>query len=448
LKEKAIIIGGGIAGLLAARVLSTYFKQVLIIEKDRYPEKAVPRNGVPQSHHIHILLMRGKQILDELFPNLEANLISRGANKVDLLADVKYYLATGVAMRPKSGLYTLACSRPLLEYAIRNEILDNYQNVQILDNAKVANLFYDEMDNKVIGVNTISNNSYHKFYGELIVDASGRMSETVKWLENIGLEKPKEKRVDSYIGYASREYEATNDFKFDWKSLIVLTKPPVNPRMAVVYPVENNSIMVGLLGLGRTYPPTEDEGFKKFARQIGVDELDEILKDSKPTSPIFGYRERGSRQYQFEKMEKWPENFVVLGDSVCAFNPFYGQGITVAALCAKALDKSLKNEKKHIKKGFARRFQKKIAKVNSFPWLLGTSEDLRWPTTKGTSFNFIVRSIQKYVNKVMLLGPESELATRSFFSMMHLLKPPIVLFHPKIIMQIFAKEVTKKISHT
>lgn len=85
----------GVAGLLAARVLSSHFEQVIVLEKDVYPEKAMPRNGIPQSHHIHILLMKGKQIFTELFPNLESVLISKGAHKVDLLADVKYHLATG-----------------------------------------------------------------------------------------------------------------------------------------------------------------------------------------------------------------------------------------------------------------------------------------------------------------------------------------------------------------
>lgn len=447
LKEKTIIIGGGIAALLAAKVLSSYFRQVLIIEKDSYSEKALPRNGVPQSHHIHILLIKGKQILSEFFPNLEANLISKGAHKIDLLADVKYYLATGIAMRLESGLSTLACTRPLLENTIRDELLTNYQNVQFLDNAKVVDLLFDHGNNKVIGVNTHSSNSYHKFYGKLIVDASGRRSETAKWLEEIGL-KPKEIRISSYIGYTTKKFEIPNDFKFDYKALIVLTKPPVNPRMAVVYPVENNNIMIGLLGLGKTYPPTDNEGFIDFARKIGVKELDEILKNLKPISPIFGYRERSSRQYLYEKIEGWPENFIVVGDSVCAFNPFYGQGITVAAICAKALDEYLKKYgKSHLEKGFAKRFQKKIAKVNSFPWLLGSSEDLRWPTTGGPSSNFVIRLMQRYVNEVMLLGPESEIATRSFFAMMHLLKSPIVLFHPKIMIQLFSNKVIKKLLH-
>ena len=74
----AIIIGGGIAGLLAARVLHDHFKEVVIIEKDKYPLQAGPRNGTPQSNHIHVLLIKGKEILLRLFPDLERNLVAKG----------------------------------------------------------------------------------------------------------------------------------------------------------------------------------------------------------------------------------------------------------------------------------------------------------------------------------------------------------------------------------
>ncbi len=235
----------------------------------------------------------------------------------------------------------------------------------------------------------------------------------------------------------------------DWKSLIVLTNPPVNPRMAVIYPVEGDNIfMVGLLGIGKTYPPTDKAGFMEFAKQIGVVEVKEIIEKSKPVSSIFGYREIGSRKYLFDKMKKWPDNFIALGDSVCSFNPIYGRGITVVAMCAKILKSQLENNRKTnnpIEKGFDQSFQRKVAKANSFPWLLGTSEDLRWPRSEGTRPNPLTKIMQKYVNDVMLLGPGSEIATRSFFAMLHLLKSPLVLFHPSIILHILYKKLVKNI---
>ncbi|MGC2684024.1 MAG: hypothetical protein WA323_19365 [Candidatus Nitrosopolaris sp.] len=177
-------------------------------------------------------------------------------------------------------------------------------------------------------------------------------------------------------------------------------------------------------------------------------EIYEAIKYADPVSQIYGYRENGSRQIHYEKMKNGPENFIAFGDSVSAFNPFYGQGITTAAIGATILNKSLrdfrrKREGKPTKDliGFAKEFQKRIAKVNSFPWLLGTSEDLRWPTTEGQSPNLFTRLIQKYSNHVMLLGPKSHIATKSFFEMMYMVKSPLVLFHPKIILDMILTKI-------
>jgi len=81
--EKAIVIGGSIAGLLAARVLSDHFEEVVLLEKDNFTDDGKARNGAPQANHVHILLVKGKEILQEFFPELEMNLIKRGTAKIE-----------------------------------------------------------------------------------------------------------------------------------------------------------------------------------------------------------------------------------------------------------------------------------------------------------------------------------------------------------------------------
>jgi len=456
-EDKSIVIGGGIAGLLASRVLSEHFTNVVLIEKDHYPKNAGPRNGTPQANHVHVLLMKGKQILTDLFPNLERNLLDKGAHKIDLLADARYLLKTGWAMRFDSGKYTIACTRQLLEYTIRNEILTHYTNIEILEDTRVTGLVAgdnkkeDELNDHrtIVGVTTVFQNAQRIVYGQLIVDASGTNSETSNWLEKLGFERPPETKVNSYIGYATRQFRRRpTDNNANWKVMIILTQPPDNPRMGIIYPVEKELWWVGILGIGKTYPPTTEEGFLDFARKLAGNEIYEVIKYAEPVSQIYGYRENGSKQVHYEKIKNGPENFIAFGDSVSAFNPFYGQGITTAAIGATILNKSLcdfrrKRERKSTKDllGFAKEFQKRIAKVNSFPWLLGTSEDLRWPTTEGQSPNLFTRLIQKYSNHVMLLGPKSHIATISFFEMMHMVKSPIVLFHPKIILDMILTKI-------
>ena len=133
-------------------------------------------------------------------------------------------------------------------------------------------------------VNTLSNNALPDFYyGPLIVDATGRRSEIVQWLEQISFGKPPILKINSWIGYATQKHKIHNDLNLDWKSLVVLTNPMVIPQMAVIHPVEGDGIvMLGLLGIGKTYPPTDKAGFMEFAKQTGVDEVKEITEKSKP----------------------------------------------------------------------------------------------------------------------------------------------------------------------
>jgi 2-polyprenyl-6-methoxyphenol hydroxylase-like FAD-dependent oxidoreductase len=143
-QQAAVIIGGGIAGLLAARVLCGHFKEVIIMEKDKYPSQAGPRNGTPQSNHIHVLLIKGKEILLKLFPNLEGKLVAKGAHIVNLTNDVDYYIGTGYSIKFESNLTTIACTRHLLEHEIKNEIIENFPNVRLLENTWVTGLVIEK----------------------------------------------------------------------------------------------------------------------------------------------------------------------------------------------------------------------------------------------------------------------------------------------------------------
>ena len=131
-----------------------------------------------------------------------------------------------------------------------------------------------------------------------------------------------------------------------------------------------------------------------------------------PDSEIHGYRVQGSRRYHYESMSSWPENFLVLGDAVAVFNPYYGQGITSAALGVKVLENMLKNQT--FNKDFTKKFQKTLAKTISLPWILGTSEDLRWPTTVGKRPDVITKMIQNHAQKVLLLGLKAKLPLNRF----------------------------------
>jgi len=67
LGERAVVLGASMGGLLAARVLADFFGTVTVVERDELPDDPANRRGGPQGRHVHVLLPRGAQMLDELF---------------------------------------------------------------------------------------------------------------------------------------------------------------------------------------------------------------------------------------------------------------------------------------------------------------------------------------------------------------------------------------------
>ena len=435
MQEKAIVIGGSISGLLAARVLSDYFKEVILIEKDNCIDNGKVRIGTPQANHIHILLVKGREILQDFFPELEGDLLKKGANKIDFLNNSRYHLPSGWAPKFNSGIITFACTRTLLENTIRHQI-KKISKIKIEQGKQIIS-FVLEKSNRI----SLKTKDGKVIHGDLIVDCTGRNTKTPSWLEDIGFSKIRETKIDSFVRYSTRRYVPSKKDR-EWKMLVILNKPITNPRLGGIYPIEDGKWLVGLYSIGKNYPPTDEKGFLEFAKHLENRELYDALKDAVPDSEIYGYQVQGSRKYHYEEMSQWPENFIVLGDAVSIFNPYYGQGITSAALGAKVLDDMLKNHK--MKNDFTRKFQKRLATSVSLPWILGTSEDLRWPTTVGKKPNIITRMVQNHAQKVLLLSPKSTLAAKSFQQMMHMIKSPAIIFHPVILLQLIVNYIWKK----
>jgi 2-polyprenyl-6-methoxyphenol hydroxylase-like FAD-dependent oxidoreductase len=82
----ALVVGGSMAGLLAARVLADQFEQVTVVERDLLPEGVENRKGAPQGRHVHALLPRGLAGTERMSPGLVGELISDGAIAFDSAA--------------------------------------------------------------------------------------------------------------------------------------------------------------------------------------------------------------------------------------------------------------------------------------------------------------------------------------------------------------------------
>ncbi len=436
----AVVIGGSMAGMLAARILADHFDQVTVIERDRFPDAANSRNGVPQSRHLHVLLERGRLILERLFPGLTAELIADGASLVDTAADFAILNPAGWAVQFPSGIGMMACSRDLLDWHVRRHVRA-LPPVQFLPETDVAGLVptSDRSDNCGVIVRRHGEQSADRagdetLHADLVVDASGRGSRSPKWLEALGYPAVNETVVNAFVGYASRVVRRPAALPAGHRGIFLQAAPPKHNRAGVAFPIEGDRWIVTLSGGGRDYPPADEAGFLRFLRSLRSPILYNALKDAEPLTPIAVHRGGENRIRHFEQMPAWPERFVVMGDAVCSFNPVYGQGMTIAALSAEALSGCL-TEQRHRRAagdltGLARRFQCEVGQLNALPWMLSTSEDLRYAAVEGTRPRWTTRLLHRYVDCVLRLNTTSPIVRKRSLQVFHMLKSPAALFHP------------------
>jgi 2-polyprenyl-6-methoxyphenol hydroxylase-like FAD-dependent oxidoreductase len=449
---QAVVIGGSMAGLLASRVLADYFEKVTILERDRFPADPQPRKGVPQARHTHILLLRGQQQLEKLFPGIQDELQQAGAPRMDWINDLCSYVFTGLMPRFPSHYQTHPCSRDLLEWSIRHRVT-SLTNLHIVEGADVNELLMDERRGQVSGVRFTRRDhpgsQGENMLADLVVDASGRESKAATWLKSLGYALPAEIRINSFLGYASRGYQSPLGWS-DWTVHLVRGLPPHDRRGGVIYANEHGRWAVTLAGAGRDYPPIDEAGFLDFARSLAVPTLYNALREAQPITPISGYRRTENRWRQFERLPRWPDNFIVLGDAVCAFNPVYGQGMTVAAEGAMLLDECLQelrlsepNFRQSSEKSSAGSlgidFQKRLARMIKTPWMLATGDDFRFAETEGGQRTVITRWMHAYVDRVVYAALADPRTYQTFFEVTHLVRPVSSLFAPQIVAQALKK---------
>ncbi len=221
-------------------------------------------------------------------------------------------------------------------------------------------------------------------------------------------------------------------------------------RAGTAFPIENDRWIVTVGGTGRDYPPTDEAGFVEFARSLSSPRLYEAIKDAEPLSPIYGARGTQNRIRHYERLSRWPEGFVVMGDAVCAFNPVYGQGMSVSGIGAMTLDACLKAQRTRRpdgdRDGLARRFQQRLAKANAIPWLFATSEDFRVPVAVGGPPPFTTRLMHRYLDQLILLAVLSPRVNVVLGQVLHLVAPPIALFRPDIVALVVVRAAVRRIA--
>jgi pimeloyl-ACP methyl ester carboxylesterase/2-polyprenyl-6-methoxyphenol hydroxylase-like FAD-dependent oxidoreductase len=425
---RAVVIGGSMAGLLAARVLADQFGEVVIVDRDTFPLGPEPRKGVPQSRHLHVLLARGHRILEHLFPGLLDELIAAGAVPLRWPQDMLWLGIRGWAGRSARGLTFISCRRELLEQRVRQRVLDR-PGVRTRQGHDAIGLLATTTQSTVRGVRLRARTDQTDLdiEADLVVDASGRGSHAPEWLEAIGFASPRETVINSFLGYASRLYERSEDGDRDWKGLFLQPNAPEGTRAAALLPVDGNRWHATVAGIARDYPPTDEQGFLDFARSLRTPVFYETIRAARPLTPITAYRSTQNQLRHYDRLARWPERFVVIGDAVCCFNPIYGQGMTVAGESAMELQRWLRDG------GAAHEFQRRLARTIATPWLLSTGEDFRYPTTEGGRPTPMTRLMHRYLSRVVAKARTDDVVAHHLIHVLQMVAPPTTLFHPEVV---------------
>lgn len=425
-----MIAGASLAGMLAARVLAPHFERVVVLDRDELPSEPAPRRATPQAQHVHILLKGGENAIEALLPGFCAALEAAGALTVSGGSDTLAISDLGPAPRFESKLTLHSQSRWLLEHVVRSLVVARTPNLEIRSGVVVRGLSREAGANRISGV--LADSGEAPLAADLVIDATGRREEGLRWLEALGLPTPPVETVTVDFGYASVVLALDPTQQRDWRMLAVGNLPRVGARGAVILPIEGGRAMCSLGGRAGDYPPTEREAVLEFAASLPHGVLAETLRRAEFLSPVARMIYPANRFRHYERCDGLPLGLLPLGDALCSFNPTYGHGMSSAALQAQALhDVLAARAPGDDLRALSRRYLARAEEVARMPWRQANYNDFLYPTTQGDRAMFSAEEMQ-YRTAVQIAAMRDELVREKLTAVNQLLAPFETLLEPEV----------------
>ena len=327
-----------------------------------------------------MLLARGGEVIEDLFPGITSELVADGAVVSHPLADFRF-CAGGHTLRPVPiGATMLQCTRPFLESHLRDRVLA-LPGLTPADGCDVVGLTLDDDRRRVTGVRVVHGrdaSAQETLLADLVVDATGRGGRTPVWLQALGLPRPREEEFAVSVGYASRLMRLPRDYAEREKAIAVGPVPTL-PRGLALLEVEGGRHLVTLAGFeDRHHPPADHDGFVEFAATVSPPDVLAAIRRAEPLGEITTYRYQSSVRRHSQELSGLPDRLLVTGDALCSFNPIYGQGMTLAAMQASMLRDSLTQGVP----GLTRRFFQAASRTVDDPWNLGVGAVSRFRSSR------------------------------------------------------------------
>ncbi|HEY2575104.1 MAG TPA: FAD-binding monooxygenase [Streptosporangiaceae bacterium] len=426
-RDHAVVLGGSIAGLFAAHVLSGHYAHVTVVERDRLPANAGHRRGVPHDRHFHGLLPHGQQLIEGLLPGITGALVTGGALTGDALANVRWYLRGRKLRQADTSLTMLSASRPLIEAAIRDRVR-SLPNVRLCDGHQATGLCTAPGRQRVTGVrvDSLTGQSSRSLLADLVIDASGRGSRTQRWLGELGYPPPPADRVSIGLRYTSRTFAAPPAL-FAQDIMVAIAPPPRGRRSGVMQRIEKDQVLVTLAGAYGERPPLDPDGFASYASTLAAPDIHQLIQASTPLTRPAQFHCPTYERRRYEQLAGFPAGLLPIGDAICSFNPVYSEGITAAARTAITLRDQLHRGGEPR----AEEYFRAVSAILDAPWGLAASTD---QTTTGSTQSALPAwpLTAKYTASLVTAAADDPHLAAAYVRVAALVDPPAALLSPAI----------------
>jgi 2-polyprenyl-6-methoxyphenol hydroxylase-like FAD-dependent oxidoreductase len=351
--RRAVVIGSGITGLAAVRVLSDRGAQVTILERDADPDAASPgeaflswkRAGAPQVRHSHAFLGVLRSLLRDKYPDLLAAFRDAGAAELDMLERPPMTLPPLGREPGDEDLVALGCRRTTFEWVLRRNVLSR-PNVTLVPGAYVRGVL--ATDTRPPMVTGVRYGDGVELDADLVVDASGRHSKAPEWLAAVGAQPPREKLESSGIIYYTRFYR--------FRAGAGPPPPSRYPTAAdynwikyAIFPADDRTFSITFaiaLAFPRLKVLARAEAFDEMTRALPAlapwvaPEVAEPIGDAEHPVQAMGGLINRLRRFVIDG-KPVAIGFFALGDAAYCTNPLYGRGCAQAFLHADLLGQAL-----------------------------------------------------------------------------------------------------------
>jgi len=427
--DRAVVLGGSLAGLLAARVLAESFTEVLVLDRRTLRSGPV---AWPAARHAQLLLGRGQQILARLFPGLAEDAVAAGSPIADFGA-VRHY-AAGQRLQPAAtGTFCVAWDRSVLDDQLAARV-QALPNVQLREHTDVLGLSVHPTDDgevgRVRGVRVRSRrpgSSDELIAADLVVDAGGRGSQTPDWLADLGYQRPTEERIPVGRTFTSRQYRLRNEAALDGDLAIEVAADAGQPIGALLLHLGSGRCVLTLTGPTGAPVPSSPASMLEWTRALPVTDISAALLGARPIDEAVSEEFSASLRRRYERLDRLPERLLVMGDAACSINPTYQQGMTMAAQQALVL-------REHLQHGIPQSvaFAKEVAAAVDVPWNMAAGADL---ALAGMSFacSEDVAVNAAFLARVRAAATRDSVLSRALLRVTGLVDSPEVLMTPDIV---------------